>query len=88
MMTELPPEILLAIFVHLPQNDLISVSLVDWKHRYLSLPYLFHTLKVKFSISGLSCLENVSKSYVSTYVKVLCYEASELIDPRKSISIE
>ncbi|CAG8902312.1 unnamed protein product [Penicillium egyptiacum] len=80
-MTELPPEILLAVFAHLSKNDLISVSLTNWKHRYLSLPYLFHTLKVKSSLSGLNRLQNVSKSYVSTYVKILCYEASELIDP-------
>lgn len=82
-MAKVPPEIMLSILAYLPKDAIVSVSLTNWNLRNMSLPYLFNTLKVSFSMSGLERLERVSSSFLSKHVKVLYYDASELIDQCK-----
>ena len=67
---------------HLGQRSLKSLSLANKTFRCLCAPYLFHTLNVSFSVAGLDCLQQVSTSQLAQYVKVVCYKAPELIDPR------
>lgn len=80
---ELPTEILFTVLEYLPESAILSISLTTWRLRLLSLPTLFRTLRISFSILGLERLSKVSRSHISMYVKILCYEASEIIDPCK-----
>lgn len=50
--------------------------------RQISLPYIFHTVNFDFSSAGFRQLEVIARSHIARYVKVLHYEASEIVDPR------
>lgn len=79
------PEEILEMIIRFGQVDgsLIPLSGVNKLFRRLCAPYLFHTLRVTFSMAGLDRLSQASQSSVRFYVRTICYEASELVDPRK-----
>jgi hypothetical protein len=82
-MNHLPMELLHMVAVQLCKRSLKSLSLVNRKFRALCAPYLFYTLEVSFSLAGLYRLEKASHSQLAQYVRTVCYQAPELIDPRQ-----
>ncbi|PYI13432.1 hypothetical protein BO99DRAFT_347395 [Aspergillus violaceofuscus CBS 115571] len=77
-----PTELLSIIIVDLTTRDsLKSLSSVSRRFRILCVPFLFHRLRVDFSIAGFKRLEQISVSDIAQYVKVIQYYAPELIDP-------
>ncbi|KAE8371408.1 hypothetical protein BDV26DRAFT_302788 [Aspergillus bertholletiae] len=78
----LPVELLDIITREVIEDSSIkSLSCVSGILRLVCYPYLFHTLKIRFSLDGLTRLKQISASKVAHYVNVINYEASELIDP-------
>lgn len=84
--TDLPFEVVRLIALNLP--SLKCFSLVNVRCRAASVSDLFHTLKVPFSEKGLKIFEELAPSSLSPYVRVLHYEASELVDPRTSFKTD
>ncbi|PWY96034.1 hypothetical protein BO94DRAFT_601201 [Aspergillus sclerotioniger CBS 115572] len=78
----LPTEILETIAMHVMQtSSLKSLSCVNRTLRFICLPHMFEKLTVRFSLDGVERLQQASMSYIAYYVKTICYEASEIIDP-------
>ncbi|KAL4888214.1 hypothetical protein BDV59DRAFT_196627 [Aspergillus ambiguus] len=78
----LPVELLHLIIKNVrPAEALTRLSCTNRRLRTICIPYIFDTVKVTFSKAGFERLEKVSQSFVGRHVRVLCYEAPELIDP-------
>ncbi|RAH80891.1 hypothetical protein BO86DRAFT_419784 [Aspergillus japonicus CBS 114.51] len=81
-----PTELLSIIIGDLTtQDSLKSLSSVSRRFRILCVPFLFHRLRVDFSIAGFKRLEQISVSDIAQYVKVIQYYAPELIDPSEYV---
>lgn len=78
---QLPTEIVDLILENLSSLTLKSVSLVNKRLWVLSTSRLFSEVKIRFSIDGLKVFEEISSSRVAIFVKILHYEARELVDP-------
>lgn len=80
----LPTEILYLIIGDLPISSIRNFASANQRCRQISLPYIFSTVRFQFSYNGFRQLETIAKSHIAKYVKVLHYEASEIVDPCKS----
>jgi hypothetical protein len=82
-LAELPTELLCLIIGYAQlHGSLGNLSQSNWRIRTHCARYLFHTIKITFSVSGFRCLHELSKSHIAQHVKAIRYEAPELIDPR------
>ena len=82
----LPHELLIIIIDFLCKDSIRSLSLVNKELRYLCNPYLFQTLKIHFSLTGLYRINQVSQSQIACYTRTIQFFVHELIDPGKSLS--
>jgi hypothetical protein len=80
-LADLPFELLRLIIIDLDYDSLRSFSLVNKRCRSASTPDIFRTFKVEFSEQGMKRFERLAISSLARYVKVLHYDASELVDP-------
>lgn len=87
-LTDLPFEILELIASNLSENTIKAFSLVSRKCRAVSKPDMFRTIKITYSKFDFDMLEELSKSPLAAYVKILHYDASELFDPGMSHMLE
>lgn len=78
---DLPFELLRLIVVNLDYCSLKSFSLVNKSCRSISTSDIFHTFKVEFSEQGMKRLKGLAISSLAQCVKILHYDASELVDP-------
>lgn len=83
-LTDLPFEILELIAASLGGYTLKSFSLVNRRCRAASEHEMFSTVKLTFSESDLTMLEELSRSPLAACVNILHYNASELFDPGMS----
>lgn len=83
--TDLPVELLELIIADLSGSFFSSFSLVNKKYQTVSVSYLFHTITVNFSERGLYYLEMISESPLASYIKILYYNVSELVNPYTSL---
>lgn len=79
--TDLPFELLELIAASLWGHALKSFSLVNKRCRAASEHIIFSKVKIKFSQSAFTVLEELSRSPLGAYVNTLHYDASELFDP-------
>ncbi|KAL4924647.1 uncharacterized protein BDV17DRAFT_274168, partial [Aspergillus undulatus] len=77
----LPIELLSMIVELSMEDDAIRLSCVSRKLRAVCVPYLFKTICITFSASGLERLRYISSSTFAQHVKVVRYKVPELIDP-------
>jgi hypothetical protein len=80
-LTDLPFEILELIASNLSKYAMKSFSLVSRKCRAVSEPHMFRTIEITYSEFDFTVLEELSRSPLAAYVKILHYDASELFDP-------
>lgn len=78
---DLPFELLRLIVVDLDYYSLRSFSLVNRRCRSVSTSDIFHTFKVEFTENGMKKLKGLAISSLAQCVRVLHYDASELVDP-------
>ncbi|KAJ5328739.1 hypothetical protein N7452_009129 [Penicillium brevicompactum] len=81
VMANLPFELLRLIVVELDSVSLKSFSLVNKSCRSVSTPDIFRSFKFEFSEQGMKKLEWLADSSLAQCVRILHYEASELVDP-------
>ncbi|PIG82007.1 hypothetical protein AARAC_010515 [Aspergillus arachidicola] len=78
----LPVELLEMIIRLLSSTtSLKPLSMVNRVFRQLCVPFIFRTLRISYSTSGLNCLVEASHCSIAPYVKAIRYEISERIDP-------
>jgi hypothetical protein len=78
---DLPFELLRLIVIELDHQSLSSFSLVNKSCRSASISDIFHTFKVEFTEQGMKKLKGLAISPLAKCVRVLHYDASELVDP-------
>lgn len=82
----LPVELLEMIIRLLSSTtSLKPLSTVNRVFRQLCVPFIFRTLRISCSTSGLNCLVEASHCSIAPYVKAIRYEISERIDPRTKV---
>lgn len=77
----LPTEITDFILNNLSTHSLKSMSLVNKAFWTVCAPHIFRTIKIRFSTDDLNALRDICSSRVASYVRILHYEARELVDP-------
>ncbi|BAE61473.1 unnamed protein product [Aspergillus oryzae RIB40] len=85
----LPVELLEMIIRLLSSTtSLKPLSTVNRVFRQLCVPFIFRTLRISCSTSGLNCLVEASHCSIAPYVKAIRYEISERIDPHQQEIIQ
>lgn len=78
----LPSEVLYMIIQYIEEKELLlDLSCVNKRFRLLTIPYIFDTLNVEFTLASFSYFQQLSKSHIACYVKTIRYKAPELVDP-------
>lgn len=81
----LPAEILRDIVKRLAGVDVLEISRVSRRLRDICAPYLFHDLRIQFSVEGLDRLQQLIGCDVRQHVVSLTYVIPELFPPGKAI---
>jgi hypothetical protein len=82
---DMPFEILGLIIQNLERYSVKLFSMVNKQCRAATTSTLFRAITIEFSRSGMKRLQGIANSLFAPSVKVLHYEASELLDPCMSI---
>jgi hypothetical protein len=79
---------LLDMIANLLMDDYGALKMLSCATRNLRavcIPHVFRTLRITFSASGFTRLEEVSNSVFAQYVTAVRYKVPELIDASKSL---